>query len=293
MGDVTNLSEAEQKAIEEYEAAMAGDETVAEETPDIAATEEHGADASADPNEVVTEEKPEEIAEQQAEPATVDLDDTDIPAVHFAPKLTGELLPGFAEAEAEAYTAADAKRTEVEAQFEAGELTEEQMKAENRKIEQSLNAEIRKINAANTNAELDSQRWQAEQAAFFGKYSQYAETPILFNALNAEVIRLANLPECAGKTGIQVLMLAKAEVDKQLQTFTGTRLGAVASKPAIATKPKSPPPAIQTLGAVPAAAANDVGQDKFAHINSLKGAAYDAAIAALTPAQRQAYLESL
>lgn len=37
--------------------------------------------------------------------------------------------------------------------------------------------------------------------------------PILYNALNAEVRRLAHTPEAQGKTGLQVLYEAKATIE--------------------------------------------------------------------------------
>ena len=60
----------------------------------------------------------------------------------------------------------------------------------------------------------EDMRWQIEQETFFAIHKDYTEPP-LFDALNAEVLRLANLPESAGKKGIQILLDAKANIDKQ------------------------------------------------------------------------------
>jgi len=61
---------------------------------------------------------------------------------------------------------------------------------------------------------FEDMRWQIEQQTFFAIHKDYTEPP-LFDALNAEVLRLANLPESAGKKGIQILLDAKANIDKQ------------------------------------------------------------------------------
>ena len=126
----------------------------------------------------------------------------DLPEVTFTPKLSGELLPEFAQATEQAYDAADAKIDAIEAKFQEGELDEDAKRAEIRKVERERDAEIRKLNASSQNMEIEGQKWQAEQAAFFKANDAYAKNNTLFNALNAEVVRIANLLESVGKSGL-------------------------------------------------------------------------------------------
>lgn len=74
---------------------------------------------------------------------------------------------------------------------------------------------IDRVEHAEPNVTPEDMRWQIEQETFFAIHKDYTEPP-LFDALNAEVLRLANLPESAGKKGIQILLDAKANIDKQV-----------------------------------------------------------------------------
>lgn len=211
---------------------------------------------------------------------------TDVP---FTPRLTGDLLPEYSEATEKAYDAADARIEAIEQKYADGELDEREKRAEVRKIERERDLEIRKISAASHNAELEAQKWEAHQQAFFRANKAYTQ-PLLFNALNAEVIRIANLPESAGKSGIEVLLAAKRSVDRQLMAVTGKAPDSdTQSKP---PKPKAGRPDVQTLGGVPAAAAADTGGDKWAWLDKLSGMQYEAALAKLSEADQAAYAAS-
>lgn len=216
--------------------------------------------------------------------------------VAFNLKLSGKLLPEFEEQVDEAYSASDAKIDLVEHKFTNGEIDDQERRAEVRKIERERDNAIREINAASINAETNQQKWQAEQQAFFKQHQAYTQ-PLLFNALNAEVVRIANLPESAGKSGLQVLLAAKASIDKQLQAVTGKAPTAgQEQKPASGKKaegkPKAERPGVQTLGGVPTAQSADTGGDKWAHIDKLSGMDYERALANMSDADRTAYLSA-
>lgn len=217
----------------------------------------------------------------------------DLPEVTFTPKLSGELLPEFAQATEQAYDAADAKIDAIEAKFSEGELDEDAKRAEIRKVERERDAEIRRLNASSQNMEIEGQKWQAEQAAFFKANDAYAKNNTLFNALNAEVVRIANLPESAGKSGLQVLYAAKATVDAAIMAIAGTARAAATPKAAQTSQPQKPKarmPDVKTLTDVPAAAAPEVGQDRFAHLDKLDGLQLEAALARMSEADQAAYL---
>lgn len=203
------------------------------------------------------------------------------------------MLPEFAQATEQAYDAADAKIDAIEAKFQEGELDEDAKRAEIRKVERERDAEIRKLNASSQNMEIEGQKWQAEQAAFFKANDAYAKNNTLFNALNAEVMRIANLPESAGKSGLQVLYAAKATADAAIMAIAGTAPAAATPKATQTPQPQKPKarmPDVKTLTDVPAAAAPEVGQDRFAHLDKLDGLQLEAALARMSEADQAAYL---
>ena len=210
-------------------------------------------------------------------------------AVAFVPKLSGDLLPEFAQAVEGAYDAADTQLDAIEKRFLEGELDADQKRAEIRKVERGRDDQIRKLNAASQNTEIEGQKWQAEQEAFF-KDNQAYTGPLLFNALNAEVVRLAALPEAAGKTGMQILQAAKLSIDRQLAAVV--KAPSVQKQKTADSKPKAQRPDVQTLGGVPAAAAADTGQDRFAHVDKLTGMAFEQALSRMSETEQAAYLAS-
>lgn len=260
----------------------ASDESGSDDTDDKAAGEAGG-----------TDEAEEQEAGSVTAPAADDLfAGIEAPVVAFVPKLSGELLPEFAQATEQVYDAADAKLEEIEAKFDSGDLDEAAKRAEIRKVERERDAEIRKISAASQNAEIGAQKWQAEQEAFFKTHAEYSE-PQMFGMLNAEVIRIANLPESAGKSGIEVLEAARRSVDRQIEALYVKRYGKApeqGQKKQTESKPKAKRPDVQTLGGVPAAAAPDTGNDRWAQLDKLTGMAYETALSRLSEADQAAYL---
>jgi hypothetical protein len=216
----------------------------------------------------------------------------DLPAVNFTPKLSGELLPEYAQATDAAYDKADKRLEEIEAKFEEGELSAAERREQTRQVERERDAEIRKLSAASQNAEIEGQRWQAEQAVFFRANGTYLKNAMLYNALNAEVVRLAGAPEAAGKSGMEILYAAKAVVDAAVRAITGaaTPTTPQPKKDATPSKPRASMPDVKTLADVPAAAAPEVGQDRFAHLDKLVGLELEAAIARMSEPDKAAYL---
>lgn len=217
----------------------------------------------------------EEIAGEEATPAAI----ADPDNITFIPQFSGVLLPEFAQAVEGLYAEADRRAAAIEERFFEGDLDEAERRAELRRLDRERDAEIRRINAASQNAEIDAQKWQAEQEAFFKQNQGYTQ-PFLFNALNAEVIRLANLPESANKSGTQILQEAKTSVDRQLAGIAG-------KAPQRGTHERD-------------MHYNEPEQDqytdspgRFAHIDRLTGVAFEQALARMSESEQAAYLRSL
>ena len=301
------LSDTEREALtatdvdDEGLAEIAGDDDDGEDDADDGTEEDGDADDS-ESEEAGTEGEQadddpgeEQEAEQEEVADEVALDD--IPPVHFVPKLSGDVLPRFQQQIDALEGSKQAERDALEDKFEAGDIDSKAYREQSRAIDSALRAETRKIEAASQNAEINGQLWAAEQAAFFKANKTYTReaNPVLWGTLNQEVMRVANDPATAGLTGIQVLCLAKANVEKAFSAmFPGaSKDKAAAEKPGkkvVTPKPKAQRPTHQTLRDVPAADTADVGNDRFAHLDKLTGLKLEAAIASMSEADKQAYL---
>ena len=298
------LSDTEREALtatdvdDEGLAEIAGDDDDEEDDADDGTEEDDGAEDS-DSEESGTEgeqdDDPGEEQEQEDPAEEMLLDD--IPPVHFVPKLSGDVLPRFQQQIDALEGSKQAERDALEDKFEAGDIDSKTYREQSRAIDSALRAETRKIEAASQNAEINGQLWAAEQAAFFRANKTYTReaNPVLWGTLNQEVMRVANDPATAGLTGIQVLCLAKANVEKAFSAmFPGaSKDKAPAEKPGkkpVTPKPKAQRPNHQTLRDVPAADTADVGNDRFAHLDKLTGLKLEAAIASMSEADKQAYL---
>ena len=265
----------------------AGDEEEEAAGPEEAGTE--GEQADDDPGE-------EQEAEQEEVADEVALDLDNIPPVHFVPKLSGDVLPQFQQQIDALENSKQAERDALEDKFEAGEIDSKSYRESVRAIDSALRVETRKIEAASQNAEINGQLWAAEQAAFFKANKTYTReaNPVLWGTLNQEVMRVARDPATAGLSGIQVLCLAKANVEKAFSAmFPGAskeKAPDKSGKKAVPPRPKAQRPTHQTLRDVPAADAADVGNDRFAHLDKLTGLKLEAAIASMSEADKQAYL---
>lgn len=206
-----------------------------------------------------------------------DFDPNDVPAVSFTPRLSGEISEKY-EKQIEA----------LDAKLDEGEISQ----AEHRK-------EVRKLEAASQNEEISSQQWAAEQSAFFKLNGNYAAktNPVLWGTLNQEVIRLANDKDNEHLSGIQLLYKAKHNVEKAFKAmFPGQAPakkddGKQDAKPKADAKPKVEKKGPKTLAGLPAADSQDTSGDKFAALDKLDGMDLERALAKMSEADRQAYLE--
>lgn len=260
------------------------------------ADEEEGADEGDPKHDGDQDDDGEEQEEAEQEAPVEELSLDDIPPVHFVPKLSGDVLPQFQQQIDALENSKQAERDALEDKFEAGEIDSKAYREGVRAIDAALRVETRKIEAASQNAEINGQLWAAEQAAFFRVNKTYTReaNPVLWGALNQEVMRVARDPATAGLTGIQVLCVAKANIEKAFSAmFPGAAKEKAAEKggkQAAPPKPKARRPTHQTLRDVPAADTADMGTDRFAHLDKLTGLKLEAAIASMSEADKQAYL---
>ena len=138
-----------------------------------------------------------------------------LPHVDFIPRSFGELLPETQELLDVAYEKRNKAFTESIGLFEEGELDAEELVAVMRGLIDAHDLLLVGIITYGRYSEIQIQRWEAEQAAFFGHNPNFSLecNPILYNALNVEVLRIASSTEARGKTGLQILYEAKATIE--------------------------------------------------------------------------------
>jgi len=140
------------------------------------------------------------------------------------------------------------------------------------------------------------QQWKAEQEEFFQGNDYLRGNPIVYDAFAKEVNRLLNDKAWANKPGEEVLTEAKKAIDSAFGT------GKETAEPEKAQKGKKTPgkksvdkakkaganrQSPKTLKDVPAADHNSDGA--FDYLDDLEGAAFEKAIAKLTPEEMEAY----
>ena len=256
----------------EEQAAIAAAAEKGEATDDKVVTDEDAAAAEAAAAEAAAEAAA-VGTEKGTEIKTYSVDE--LPPVNFLPVMSGELLPEYREAEAA-----------LNARLDDGDISMSEHRAE-----------LRKIEAASQNAEIQAQQWKAEQATFFKHNPEFSSSGnrVVWGALNQEVIRLANDPETAELSGLQLLYMARDNV-KGAFTSIGKENGKVDTpsqtpgKETIAPKPKADKKGPTTIGGLPAADTAEVGADKFAALDKLDGMELEKALERMSPAEREAYI---
>jgi hypothetical protein len=228
-----------------------------------------------DESEVVQEALPEDapVVEDAApegapEPETEIIDSPDVPSAYVAPAVSDY----------------EAQLESIKTRFEEGDISlDERDQLRESLLAQKLKAEI----SAEITQQAEARSWQEAQDAFFKDNSKYTTNPVMYSALNAAVIAIANDPQYQGRGNAWVLNEAHRQITEAF--------GGPAQKPAPA-KPKAAAPALPvTLSQLPAASISETGEDEFAHIDAMiaQGKAMDMerALARMTQEQQARYLQ--
>lgn len=254
--DKSLLSEEELAAIEEddeevsEEAAEDTDEPVEEEVGEEEVDEED-APEEADEEEPAEEEEEESPAEEER-PKPPEVPD-------------GVDLPGDFKTQREA----------LKKQYEDGELD----------LVDYMDARD-DITRAETAYIEGAKAWQRDQKAFFAEVaSEIYSNPVLYDALNAQVVKIANSAEAANLSGADILKKADEAVRGAFSIRKETP-----KEPEKPKMPKAKRPDIKTLAEIPTAAPTDVGGGEFAGLEKLRGEALEEAIAKMSDTQYQRYL---
>lgn len=213
-------------------------------------------------------------------------------AQQAAPLLVAEAP---ADAEAKLKEIADSK-SDLRKKYDDGDLTFEEYEAEKDKLdEQRLEIKMA-VKEAETAAKMAQQQARNEFLSYAAKFTtelhpEYAKDKDLYEALDKQVIELANIPKYAGLSGQEILDKAH-----KLILIDNPDKFAVQPKPADTGKKPAPKREVNlppNLAKVPSADMNDTGEGRFAHLDRLAergGMAFEQALAALSEAERNAYL---
>jgi hypothetical protein len=189
------------------------------------------------------------------------------------------------------------RSTELRAKFKAGDIEFDEYDAENATLLQEREA----LTVARAKAEISSEMTQqsAEQAwnSAISKLFDAAKTEGVDyrtdTARNADldgfVKALANNPANADRSMDWFL----TEAHKRVNALHGAATPAPAPTPGVKPAPtdtsRKPPPAPKNIAAIPGGdGPGDVGSE-FAHLDALEGNELEAAIAKMTPAQREKF----
>lgn len=181
--------------------------------------------------------------------------------------------------------------------FEDGEYTVKEYQAELDRLnkqEREVEFELHTAKIASEMAQQQARNAFLNEASNFISGTMYEKSTLAFNALDAAVIELAQDPSATGLSHKQILEKAHAKVmqDPLLamafnQSAPNTTKQPTPIRPASYQKPKAP----MTLANVPSAEMTGAAEGRFAALDSIDDPnQLDAAIARLSPQEKEAYL---
>lgn len=211
------------------------------------------------------------------------------------------ILVAQAPADAEAKLAEIAsKRAELRKQYDDGEITFDQYDSQKdvlAKDERAIERAIDKAQIANDLTEQQRRNeWDSQCSTFLAAHAEYdGGKGERFDHLNETLKAIAVMPRNQGLTGPQLLEKAHKLVLAELNEAPAPAAApAAAAKPA--AKPAAPAPNLPpNLAHIPAASGTETGESRYAALDRLQSAnyaAYEEALAKMTPAEQDAYLQS-
>lgn len=297
--DTSRLSEEEIAALEEDDDQGTDTDDV-DGVADVDRTEDDEDSDNADSDSDDIEEKDQDTStdnddDQDAE--TGEADQTEKPQTKTVPdakKATDEDKSGNDEAPGTTTPplSIDDEIKALDKKLDEGEIDFDTYKKSLRAIERKG---IRDEVAREYARQKADETWQNEQKQFFKENDYLKENQIVLGAFATEVNKRLADKAWASKSGTEILAAAKEAIDSAFkigQTKEEAPVKDDKGKQAVkaAKQASSKKDAPQTLKSVPAAESND--DNKYAYIEKLSGQAYEAAVAKLTDAQMEEYLNS-
>ena len=208
----------------------------------------------------------------------------------FRPVVAASELPAISDIPDEL----EAKLTELDTKYDAGDLTLPQYNRERDKV----NRDIWEAQNVSRDAAREALSWSKTQNHFFRNRPEYliveGATPeeaerreIMYGAFRQKADALTAKQAETGMSDMEILVNA----DKAVKRVFGVKKDSTPAAPAKPPerKPGAKLPDIVTLGDIPAAAPTGLETDPYAALDNLTGEAYEAALEKLTDEQRKRY----
>ena len=189
--------------------------------------------------------------------------------------------------------AMQAAADEAQQKFDAGEITYEKFQEARRDLDK---ATLKNELALEQYQKTRESYWQWEQARFFSQNASFQSNRALNSAFAAEVNRILASPEGDKMSDADVLNKAKEAVEKDLGFLPKKKeeeskpdAEAVRKKALESHADRTQIP--KSLGGLPSAE-TETAVGKWDYLERLDGAAFEKAVARLSPAEREEYEES-
>ena len=183
--------------------------------------------------------------------------------------------------------------------YNDGDISFEEFNKENRRLDR----ESRKLEKEKDDIELDrklaqqsvNSQWNGVMSAFMPSHPELNQSQVRMDVFDKILMRVTGETMQKGKMpGIDDVNKAYAEWCKEFNFQpAGDDKGTTAPKKTTTpAKPKKKAPKVPpTLGGLPAAQGNDTAAGRFAQLDRLSGDAFEEALAKLSAADRDAYLQ--
>lgn len=185
-----------------------------------------------------------------------------------------------------------AAKAEVTRKVEEGDLTYGEADAEREKLndqEYALRRDQDRYELSeSTRQQQEKNSWERDCNSFMDAHPEYGASKLRFQAINSLVVEMANDPANVGMTGQQLLNKAHETVVADLGVAPGAKNPPVAPK---VPNKGVPIPEMTGIGKIPAAEANDISENRFAHLDRLKGLELEDALAKMPKADYDAYMK--
>lgn len=252
-------------------------------------TDEELAAVAEDAAETVAESAPETVDAPVEPTATADpTPEPAPPAAVEAPPVPPTVDTGLYQQATSVLEQIEARLMALEAKYEAGELSFQQFRAEERTLARHQREAEGVVMQVRIEAQVAQQTVQREWDAAVREFrqdpgNQVLENPVVLPMMQAVLEDLrAKQPGLSAK---DQLNQAKSLVQGQLRSLLGLPADAVVAK---AQPPRSVIKAPPVLSVVPTAEGNTISE--FSGLDRLTGMEYEAALGKLTPEQQQRYL---
>lgn len=177
--------------------------------------------------------------------------------------------------------------------FDDGEISSQEFVRQNADIAAQRAQLQSQIDAANQALAINRASWGEACGDFLDHYPGYRDNPRVLSMLDAEVRHIQEGADNPFDPAI--LVQARKSVDEAIVALGGKppHGAAAPARPQTQVKPRQEP--IPTLGAAPAADVSETGNPAFDQLDRLANSnpeAYEKALALLSPAQLEAYMQN-